>query len=350
MFGVVVFYMGSNYKITLYEKRYLFMKKRVKICKGLSFVMAMCMLFGLNTTFLAADKSARQTEYLEEHYQVNFKDVDYYIVDGKELIIEEEDSRSFWTRNHVQSEIDMLECALDNSSDMKETLIQDLQEEDELMAVSIAEAPVVFVEDHYERIATSEASTYATLLPNQKTGTEVVKESNFYLYTYVSRETSANSDGNYRYTTKTVGYWDTNSFIGGKKYPAAGEDYVLQSTPSGWVRSSNSMTASYDSYPSFGQSGTDFWACTGGENYIKYAILDDPLGWRQNKDFTLVCKTSAPASSSNRMINSYYIHTWDTLTIDVSVSATSNKSVTLDFDPSIDNKSWELYSYVTFSF
>ena len=74
------------------------------------------------------------------------------------MIIEEEDSRSFWTRNHVQSEIDMLECASDNSSDMKENLIDNLQEEQELLAVSVAEAPLVFVEDHYERISTTEAN------------------------------------------------------------------------------------------------------------------------------------------------------------------------------------------------
>lgn len=326
------------------------MKKRIRLWKGLSLLMAMCMLFGLNTTFLAADNSVRQTEYLEEHYQVNFKDVDYYIVDGKEVIIEEEESRSFWTRNHIQSEIDMLECALDNSSDMKENLIDNLQEEQELLAVSVAEAPLVFVEDHYERISTTEANDNGIALASVEFGETQNKKSNFYLYTSVSRATKANANGTYEYKTTTSGYWADNSFIGGEAYPATGDDYVLQSTPKGWIRKTCSMTAKYDTNPTTGVNGSDYWPCAGGESYIKYAILDDPLGWRQNSSFTLSCTTNAKASSSDRMINSYYIHTWASLSIDVSVDITSEKSVSLKIDPSIKNKSWPLYSWVTFDF
>lgn len=326
------------------------MKKRIRLCKILSFVMAMCMLFSLNTTFLAADSSVRQSEYLEEHYQINFKDVDYYIVDGNELIIEEEDSRSFWTRNHVQSEIDKLECALDNSSDMKEKLIADLQKENELMAVSIAEAPVRLVEDHYERIATSEASTYATAQRRIEYGQAEKKEGNFVLYTDVERSATKDSNGKYTYTTTTSGFWSENLFIGGKKYPAEGEDYVLQATPKRWIRSSDSMSANYDTSSKKGIDGTDFWACEGGESYIQYAICDDPSGWRQNTSFELVCNTKAKASSDTRMINSYYIHTWQSLSIDVSVAASSEQSVSLNINPSIQDKSWKLYSYVSFNF
>lgn len=310
----------------------------------------MCMLFGLNTTFLAADKAVRKTEYLEKHYQVNFKDVDVYVVDGQELIIEQEDGRSIWTRNHVQDEIEMLEDALKYDSGMKETLINDLQAEDELMAVSVAEAPVVFVDDHFERIAASEASTYATSYERNEYGETESKEGNFYLYTNVKRSATANSSGKYTYTTTTGGYWLVNSFTGGKKYPSAGEDYILQATPKGWVRSSDSMSTSYDTSPKTGVEGTDYWACDGGECYIKYAILDDPLGWRQNTEFELVCSSKAVASSDTRMINSYYVHTWKSLSIDVSVAASSERSVSLNIDPSIENKSWTLYSYASFNF
>lgn len=90
--------------------------------------------------------------------------------------------------------------------------------------------------------------------------------------------------------------------------------------------------------------------CDGGVNYLKCTIYDDPLGVRQNKSFTLECISAGNSSSDYRMINSYYVHTWKSLSIDVSVGVSSNQEVSLNIDPSLENKSWQLYNYVTFDF
>lgn len=53
-----------------------------------------------------------------------------------------------------------------------------------------------------------------------------------------------------------------------------------------------------------------------------------------------------------RTINSYYVHTWKSLSIKVSASASANSDkkygVSLSITPSVSEKSWQVYSYVSF--
>lgn len=153
----------------------------------------------------------------------------------------------------------------------------------------------------------------------------------------------------YRYVARTFGSW-SNSTVGGANYPDAGNDYVLQASPTTFARNSDSLVATYDHNPAGGSSGSDFWREDGNESFVRYAIKDDPVGYRQLKSFTMAAIYDAPQSGTTRQINSYYVHTWKSMSLSATVSASSDKKVTLSLTPSILEKSWQVYNYVTFNF
>lgn len=155
--------------------------------------------------------------------------------------------------------------------------------------------------------------------------------------------------GEYKYTAITFGSW-SNSFIGGSNYPASGDDYVLQASPNTFSRDSDSMMAFYDNSPTEGVSGDDYWRENGDSTYVRYAIQDDPFGYRQCSSFALTTVSAGPKSSKIRQIASYYVHTWETITLSVTINVSTEDSVSLDLTPSKANKSWQVYNPVTFEF
>lgn len=68
---------------------------------------------------------------------------------------------------------------------------------------------------------------------------EEKKKYYFSLVTSISRKGTSNP---YVYDTTTYGAWSENNSIGGKKYPASGDDYILQACPSGFTRRSDSLS------------------------------------------------------------------------------------------------------------
>ena len=86
------------------------------------------------------------------------------------------------------------------------------------------------------------------------------------------------------------------------------------------------------------------------ENVIVQTIqMGEQLGL--GRLYMCILRTNLSGSSTAwRTINSYYVHTWKDLDISVSVSAHSGREVALSITPSISEKSWQVYSYVSFNF
>lgn len=154
-----------------------------------------------------------------------------------------------------------------------------------------------------------------------------------------------------RYVAWTCGSWSANSFLDTENYPAAGHDYVLQSTPNTFSRFEDELSVTYNYNPTEGINGQEFWRENGDINYVRYALEDDPTGIRQCKSFILSTISFAPLSSGEyRQINSYYVHTWEQQTLSVSVSVNSDSTVGLELTPGSVTQSWQVYNYVTFNF
>lgn len=100
----------------------------------------------------------------------------------------------------------------------------------------------------------------------------------------------------------------------------------------------------------FGRPGQEYWRENGGSSYIRYGIKDDPFGLNQLESYDLFTTCWGKPTSATRKINSYYVHTWTEMTLNVSVSLNSSKEAGLTLNPGKTEKSWQLYNYVTFNF
>ena len=284
--------------------------------------------------------------YAQTHFQINLKDVEVEILGKDDIQLQPKSHNNIVahsnlrkSRSVVEREISALDSIFEDFPDVKKEVISEIQKSDSnLCAMSFTEVPLVLKDGHYERIASSSNSASSSEVGNGK----------FLMYTFVCGGNSYNS-GKASYTASTNGRWSKNSVAGGSDYPASGEDFVLQMTPSAFSRSSDTFSAQYDNSPIVGVSGSDFYRCDGGTNYVQYSVLDDPLGYRQNKNFTLTSYSTAWPSSNSRMIQSYYVHTWSQMTISVSVSFGSD-GPGLTITPGIESKQWQVYDYVTFNF
>ncbi len=99
-----------------------------------------------------------------------------------------------------------------------------------------------------------------------------------------------------------------------------------------------------------------------GTNFVEYAIIDEyerkisgianTFGkgkFLQHANLVLNCK--APFyPSKQRKILSFYYHSWDTLTLDVSVGVSTTLETGLNITPKKTDKYWKLASDVVFDF
>jgi hypothetical protein len=304
------------------------------------FSLALTCLMTLTCTIVAFAENVGNdpSEYQETHFQINFSDYNVKVVDNSLHLT----SKERVTRNLDKDAANNLcefEEVLEKYPDVKENLISDYRSSENLLAVSFTEAPLVYVDGHYERVSARSDSSSSS---------EESRKGNFLMYTTVSRG-SQSANGNYKYTAKTYGSWYNNA-SGGEDFPDSGDDFILQASPNTFSRVSDNLTATYNYDPPTGTEGREFWSESGDSTYVRYGIKDDPLGYRQLRNFTLTTVSEGPKSSGYRNIGSYYVHTWESMTLDVNISASSSKSVSLTLKPEKTSSSWQLYNYVSFNF
>ncbi len=278
-------------------------------------------------------------EYLETTYQINFTDLNVQVTDDNKLSFE---TKSGLKRNRsrmMNSSIGTLERIIEEFPDVETILIDNIQKGD-LKAVSFTEVPLTYVDDHYERVSASKARSYEGSAQNGK--------GKFLMWTSIIGGNNSAGSG-YEYLATTYGTWSKNNIIGGSNYPAAGTDYVLQACPKTFSRVSDTFSAYYDNGAE-GVNGEEFWRENGDSFYVRYAIEDDPFGIVQNSSFYLSTTSIAPKSNEVRQIASYYVHTWKQMSLSVSLELCTDKSATLSLTPSIVDKSWQVYNYVSFDF
>ena len=289
--------------------------------------------------------SSGDSPYLETHFQINFTDITASISKTGVLNLSPDLGLSPEKHQVAVDNIHKLEEIFLEFPDLQESISATLQSvcsSNELKAISFTSVPLMEVDGHYERIPNVRPMDVGESVPSPK--------ANFLLSTMVIGGVVREPNGNFKYSVYTKGSWSKNSVLGGSDYPATGTDYVLQSVPSTFARKSYSFSATYNQAPISGANGTDFWLQDGDSSFLEYAVLDDPAGTRQLKSFTLQVQFSAPSSSVERTISSYYVHTWSELTLSVNASLTTVLVGALTITPSIGSNQWQVYNPVDFDF
>lgn len=302
----------------------------------------------------------RQAKYVENYYDISFEDLEVlYSGEGSKVKIEVKDGCNWLQRRKAVREKEKVEFLMERYDDGLEELLVETVEEgkkngNEFIGMSYTECPLVMNEEgHLVRIAANNSgddekgSLIKEASAKSASGAKAYKYY-FSLYTTVSRNSTKDSKNRYTYTCQSKGVWSANSALSGKKYPASGNDYILQSVPNVFSRTSDYLTVEYNNGLT-AMNGTHYSRENGNSSYVRYSVVDDPLGLAQLSRCTLTAKYKAKAGTG-RMVNSYYIHTWKKMSLSVTVSGDTSKAVGLSVTPSISNKSWQVYSYVSFDF
>ena len=280
----------------------------------------------------------------------------------QDLLIQVDDSNIF-TRYFGNKEKAKLDEIIKDYPQIKEPILQKVEQGEEICAIAFTEAPIRIYEDHIERVEKEKNTSFlfkitAAIFPvaqaaSVSTGpTAYEAEGNFALLTMISKQSSGH------YIATSIAAWERGSWIGGSKYPATGYDYLLQAVPDSFARKSHSFVCVYNTSGSSelsdnaynGIEGSEYTITNGGNTYLKIKVKDDPFGF--SRLFSCILSTTQISSSyaGNRTINSYYVHTWKDMDISVTISANSNREASLSITPTISEKSWQIYSYVTFNF
>ena len=275
-------------------------------------------------------------EYIGE---ISFADVDLSVINDSQIVATP--STATESVNSDTTTVKDVQTFFDKYPDIERCIADKIANGEETVAISYTDVPLKWVADHYERISSSD---------HFSSDASEAADGNFLLYAtldYDRSYTEANGTIRRYYTVKTYGTWVKNSALGGENYPASGYDYVHQTVPNEFAIEQTDFSCRYDN----GDSGTssDYMEQDGGDSFTEYRVKDDPLGIKQLKSFTLTSNVFAPASSSTRLVHSYYTHTWKSLSITTSVSVNSKKEVQLSISPSIENKSWTVHNRLSFS-
>lgn len=330
-------------------------KMRKQICLLLTFIMVVTAC-----TFNTYATEDSQSQYKESHAQINYKHSELRIIDNDLCAVANQDN--FIEKYLGNKECDKTNRILKDYEGVSEKLTELLLNNDEICAIAYTEAPIAIYNDHTERIEKEKAKSLlaiilsglfpvASAVTTKDGDIEYQGEGNFALITIISKQDNGS------YNTITMASWEKGSFIGGKKYPASGNDYILQAIPSSFTRQSHDFYCLYNQSSDSelvnayeGTNGKEYFVTDGDNTYIKIAVKDDPFGMARLSLAILTANNIPNSYSGSRTINSYYVHTWKSMSISVSVSVDTEEKATLIITPSINEKSWQVYSYVTFEF
>ena len=308
-----------------------------------------------------ASEYSEKNKYAETRKQIYFDDINVSVADNSRLIFSISSKAGLFKRLSANEDIETLNAYFQKYPET-EKLISSQTSKGTLYALSYTDAPLVFVDDHYERVTARNSQS--------ESGSEHTR-GYLTLCTAIFKTDEQNNLGEYLYYGITAGEWSKNSIIGGTNYPASGYDNVVQITPdTSMIRGDHEMIATYintlTNKTEDGEEGTDFFAVPYNpaelQFFSNYMIKDDPFGLRQLSSFILTTEYFSKAPNTSRSLYSIYIHTWKDMDIDVSIEAEGSISYTplyeLDIsgtlvfiiNPEIADKCWALESSVTFNF
>lgn len=322
--------------------------------------VALAILLILSTpcvSFANNIKSDRKSKYEEYHDQINFEDLMIYVVNKNNIIVDVDPTISLIKMIKAKRQKKKYDRYAANNPEAVTELLNTVISGDYICAVSYTETPLIYVDDHYERIPREDNNLPLFAIDASaadKTATSTASKRHCLTLntSIVRRGTSAP----YIYTARTYGTWD-NLVLDEEKAPATGNDFILQACPT--VTSSVRFSSKYNHETSGsinGIEGKNYFKENGGDSWIQYEIVDAPAGLAKLSEFSLSQTFRAQITTETKKINSYYIHTWKQMDVTVSVSGSAGVSggkpsagVSLSFTPSIKDKQWQLYNYIAFN-
>lgn len=268
-------------------------------------------------------------------------------------------TRQYHFSKKAKKQKEKYERYVENHPQAVNELLDAVNSSDHICAISYTEAPVVYAEDHYERIP-KEDNANLSLFAISASAADKIDTSKASLRHKLTLQTSIVRRGTsapYIYTARTYGTWDNSpSVFGGEKKPAAGNDFVVQACPT--ITNSDWFSSTYNyetSGSKNGQEGINYFRTDGNDSWVKYEVVDDPVGLAQLETFSLSQTFKAQSTTATKKINSYYIHTWKQMSVTVTANGSAGVSggkpsagVALSFSPSISEKQWQLYNSVSF--
>ncbi len=331
-------------------------KKIVKPAVSIILVLTLV----LSSMIFSFASSNHANDYQETHEQINFNNLDVAIINGDNIQVSVNSSTPFYKKNKAKKEKEKFDEYIAKHPEVEEELVPELESGEDIACISYTEVPLQLVDDHYERIPEESNNSILGLVAHATSskGNHPSATTNFTLTTSITKGEYNSKKGGYKYTAKTTGTWSSNSIKSGSKYPASGYDYSFQTCPV--VISSSFFTSTYNyktNGSASGQKNVNYWLADGGNGWKEYQITDDPAGSAQLKTFTQTSMFYADSTKKTKAINSYYIHTWKSMKVSVSVSGNCGISggepsagIELSITPSIQEKSWKCYDYVSYNF
>ena len=330
--------------------------------KKVAIIMAIILLFSSLCITVSAEEN--NNIYMETRKQINLKNISLKNNNGNLKI---EINKSNFIDNIISKNRKKdIEVFLDEYPMFESNFLKYVEEGVEICAISYTDAPVFVNEDgQIERIKKDKSILLKMILPIFLRASAVESETtkdptigedtdgNFVLTTFVLKNNSG------QYIVETVGEWKEGSWLGGAKYPASGKDYVWQTIPSNFTHIDHYFLCGYvntseagssESY--LGEEGTHYSFSACKDNYLEYKIKDDPFGLARLESFVLSSRSQGSSTGKYRCAYSYYIHTWTSVNVDVSVQASTanDGTVTLVLNPNLVEKSWQVSNYVSFNF
>lgn len=333
----------------------------------LSLSMTMFILIGMTSFWSFASDDEPVSKYEETHDQINFDNLMVTVVDKENLVVEVDPTASFFDKIDAKRQKSKYEKFIKDNPDDVDELLDTVSDGGYLCAMSYTEAPLEYKDGHYERILKKPSSTsdlFTASAADTTTSAYGISDwtkgqGKFSLRTSISRY-EHNSKGVYTYRSRTYGKWENawSNIFNGSQYPAAVRDTVTQACPI--IISNDVFACTYSEAingSTAGQEGTHYTREAGNNSWVRYSIVDDPVGKAQLSTFRLTQKFFAKSTSDVKRINSAYCHTWKKVDLQFKITGSAEISggaptfgVFIEITPNIVADAWTVYNYVSYKF
>lgn len=189
------------------------------ICQKLIAGITVLSLMYINSITVFASENAGETQYVENHVDINLTNINLAVSNGEDLIMSVDKSKNYFQQINGENNIEKIEEIIEDYPEFEQDLINSVESYSDVVAIGCTEAPLEMINGQLERIEEEQSNVFNI---NANAATKKHSDDDYYyltLSTWVNRFEYSKKTKKYHYMCETNAYWNKNSILSGKKYP-----------------------------------------------------------------------------------------------------------------------------------
>lgn len=130
------------------------------ICQKLIAGITVLSLMYINSITVFASENAGETQYVENHVDINLTNINLAVSNGEDLIMSVDKSKNYFQQINGENNIEKIEEIIEDYPEFEQDLIDSVESYNDVAAIGCTEAPLEMVNGQLEKIEEEQSNVF----------------------------------------------------------------------------------------------------------------------------------------------------------------------------------------------